>query len=429
MLRYNNKADEFAFAVDDIEDELSEPVATESLEAITAMVNKFEENVKPRIEQLTEQYNEINAMHDELEAAGVEDAFSRYTLQDLYDKYIAVYGTMQSRETELQAENERQQGNEALQIAFAEVRCPLLVPAALAPSSLTTLPNAVHPPHYQAAEAVRHYCDATTASVGSLAGSLEDQSEALKAKQQEYLNSALLQASTDAQAALDEAGVVDNPKTGETVHSLNAMWGALDKVPWLCCCCCCSASFLLFQRTHSPPPPLCQVLTDADEAVQAQILAARDEHITPEQLKSIREVFEYFDQDKDKALSPSEFHSCCTGIGLMLTDDEVKAKVAEVDLDGDGVIDFEEFTAFMISRLVEPGHGKDDVMEAFVDLAEKEEYVRCGGLVVWLWCGCGAHWWLAWCVAWRGCVQVCDAQDSAAYLPTRERPDVLDDQH
>lgn len=74
-------------------------------------------------------------------------------------------------------------------------------------------------------------------------------------------------------------------------------------------------------------------------------------------------------------LSPKEFHSCCTGIGTLMTEEEVAAKIKEIDTDGSGMITFEEFTSFMMARMVEPGHTKVEVGNCFVQLGEEEPFV------------------------------------------------------
>lgn len=61
----------------------------------------------------------------------------------------------------------------------------------------------------------------------------------------------------------------------------------------------------------------------AAESLKGQIIAAKSGDVTPEQIKEIKEVFEYFDVDGDAQLDPKEFHSCATGIGLVLTDEQV----------------------------------------------------------------------------------------------------------
>lgn len=67
---------------------MSEPIMVGVLDAIQSMRTNFEDVIKPRVNQLSERYNAIDAEANELTEAGVDDAFSRYTLQDVYDKYV-----------------------------------------------------------------------------------------------------------------------------------------------------------------------------------------------------------------------------------------------------------------------------------------------------------------------------------------------------
>merc|ERR1711964_799567 len=91
--------------------------------------------------------------------------------------------------------------------------------------------------------------------------------------------------------------------------------------------------------------------------------------ITAEQLQEIREVFEFFDVDRDAVLNLSEFHSCITGIGVALSTEDVEAKHAELDTSGDGTVNFEEFANFMSSQLKESGTSEAEVHTAFEGLA------------------------------------------------------------
>ena len=131
----------------------------------------------------------------------MEDAFTRHSLTSLYEKYIAVYDQMADREALLTSSLETEQQKDALRVAFAD-----------------------------AATAVVGYCDSTSAQVGALSGSLEEQSEAVKALQAAHRENTLLAAADERAAALQEAGVVDNRHTGETSSSLHAQWDALGEV-------------------------------------------------------------------------------------------------------------------------------------------------------------------------------------------------------
>jgi hypothetical protein len=62
-----------------------------------------------------------------------------------------------------------------------------------------------------------------------------------------------------------------------------------------------------------------------EASLQEQLIIEQGRKISPEQLREIREVFTYFDKGQDGALNKEEFWSCCTGIGLVLTEEEVRA--------------------------------------------------------------------------------------------------------
>lgn len=262
---YNKQADEFVFSTEQMQDMMNEPITSDDLPGTTRMVEDFHSTVKPSLDNLTNQYNEIDTIARELMEAGVNEAFTRHSLQDLYDKYVVVYEQLTSREQTLTHAFEMDKYRDDLRQHFASV-----------------------------AASVKQYCEQQSSAVGALQGSLEDQLAALTAMITEYQQSTLMQAAEESAQALAGEGIVDNTHTTETIYSLRAVWDALDKV-----------------------------FNGAEESLKAQMLAARDEHITPEQYREIKEVFEYFDVDGDSGLSVTEFHSCLTGIGIVMTDEEV----------------------------------------------------------------------------------------------------------
>lgn len=56
-------------------------------------------------------------------------------------------------------------------------------------------------------------------------------------------------------------------------------------------------------------------------------------------------VFKRFDLNGDGKISAAELADCLKALGS-INDDEVKKMMAEIDTDGDGVISYDEFTAF-----------------------------------------------------------------------------------
>ena len=77
----------------------------------------------------------------------------------------------------------------------------------------------------------------------------------------------------------------------------------------------------------------------------------------------LQRVFDYFDEDGDGKISPSELRSCVVTVGGEMSMDEAEAAVKTCDLNGDGQIDFEEF-----QKLMDAGGEEDknvELKEAF----------------------------------------------------------------
>jgi calmodulin len=63
----------------------------------------------------------------------------------------------------------------------------------------------------------------------------------------------------------------------------------------------------------------------------------------------IREAFQFFDRDGNGFITRHELKSVMMNLGEKLTDQECDQLVEEADLDGDGVINYEEFYYLMAS--------------------------------------------------------------------------------
>jgi len=73
--------------------------------------------------------------------------------------------------------------------------------------------------------------------------------------------------------------------------------------------------------------------------------------LTEEQLQELRDGFNSVDEDGGGTLSHDEVHRFLTQLGQTCTMEEVKAMIKEVDTDGNGEIDFDEFTILMQKAL------------------------------------------------------------------------------
>eukprot|EP01123_Difflugia_compressa_P001147 TRINITY_DN1130_c0_g1_i3.p1 TRINITY_DN1130_c0_g1~~TRINITY_DN1130_c0_g1_i3.p1 ORF type:complete len:326 (-),score=71.81 TRINITY_DN1130_c0_g1_i3:169-1044(-) len=107
--------------------------------------------------------------------------------------------------------------------------------------------------------------------------------------------------------------------------------------------------------------------------------------ITPESRKSLsadylrdlKEAFDIFDKESSGSITSSNLGDILRSLGQNPTDDEVNKMVAKIDQDGNGTIDFDEFSDFMASAetastssldsafkaIDENGNGKLDIGE------------------------------------------------------------------
>ncbi|XP_072991807.1 calmodulin-1-like [Typha latifolia] len=63
--------------------------------------------------------------------------------------------------------------------------------------------------------------------------------------------------------------------------------------------------------------------------------------------EELKEAFDVFDKDKNGFISPSELRSVLINLGEIMTDEEVEEMIMEVDMDGDGQVNYEEFVHMM----------------------------------------------------------------------------------
>eukprot|EP00484_Ammonia_sp_Unknown_P021764 CAMPEP_0197028002 /NCGR_PEP_ID=MMETSP1384-20130603/7821_1 /TAXON_ID=29189 /ORGANISM="Ammonia sp." /LENGTH=299 /DNA_ID=CAMNT_0042456939 /DNA_START=21 /DNA_END=920 /DNA_ORIENTATION=- len=66
-------------------------------------------------------------------------------------------------------------------------------------------------------------------------------------------------------------------------------------------------------------------------------------------IEELKEAFEVFDKDGDGEITPQELAAIMKALGEDLTEDEIFNMIQEVDQDGDGNIDFNEFKKLMES--------------------------------------------------------------------------------
>ena len=96
----------------------------------------------------------------------------------------------------------------------------------------------------------------------------------------------------------------------------------------------------------------------------AEIPGSKNKGLSEEQINEFKEVFKLFDTDGSGAISHIELGNVLRQLGQNPTDQELKNLVEEVDIDGSGQIEFNEFVQ-MMGRMLEEDEENDDFREPF----------------------------------------------------------------
>ncbi|KAL4237341.1 hypothetical protein ACF0H5_002059 [Mactra antiquata] len=88
------------------------------------------------------------------------------------------------------------------------------------------------------------------------------------------------------------------------------------------------------------------------------------EQQTDERVAEFKEAFELFDKDGDGTITTTELGTVMRSLGQNPTEAELQDMINEVDADGNGTIDFNEFL-IMMSRQKKNGDEEKELLEAF----------------------------------------------------------------
>jgi Ca2+-binding EF-hand superfamily protein len=200
------------------------------------------------------------------------------------------------------------------------------------------------------AEKVAYTCEARSAELIALnkaGGEPLEQMAVLDAKHKAHYDDKLIEEAEAVAAKASEANVIVNSYTKETIFSLRSEWKAVN-----------------------------DAFKSSKDVVEQLVFDQRGSKLTTEQIKEVREVFDYFDKNKNNTLDSKEFHDACQGIGLILDDAEVlaiyKSKTGSTaGVEDAGSMSFEIFSEFMFDQL-KTGASEEDVLGAYKFLSKSE---------------------------------------------------------
>ncbi|KAH3855357.1 calmodulin-beta-like isoform X2 [Dreissena polymorpha] len=88
-------------------------------------------------------------------------------------------------------------------------------------------------------------------------------------------------------------------------------------------------------------------------------------NIDADRLAEYKEVFAIFDKDNDGTINVSELGRALRSLGQNPTEKEVQEMIEEVDVDGSGCIEFDEFCNMMEKKREDAGDPEEEMREAF----------------------------------------------------------------
>ena len=88
------------------------------------------------------------------------------------------------------------------------------------------------------------------------------------------------------------------------------------------------------------------------------------ENLSEEQVGEFKEAFALFDKDGDGTITTKELGTVMRSLGQNPTEAELQDMINEVDVDGNGTIDFPEFLSLM-ARKMKDTDTEEELIEAF----------------------------------------------------------------
>lgn len=89
----------------------------------------------------------------------------------------------------------------------------------------------------------------------------------------------------------------------------------------------------------------------------------RTTNLTEEQIEVYKEAFLMYDKNGDSKITLDEFGDVIKNLGLNPSDDHLTTLMQEIDLDGSGTVDFNEFAIWMSIKMAPEKYDKSTDLE------------------------------------------------------------------
>eukprot|EP00117_Sycon_ciliatum_P010415 scpid4432/ scgid12327/ Spectrin alpha chain, brain; Alpha-II spectrin; Fodrin alpha chain; Spectrin, non-erythroid alpha chain len=315
FLQFAKKASAFNSWYENAEEDLTDPVRCNSLEELKALQDGHTQ-FQSSLSSAKADYKQLVALDRQIKSYNVtNNPYTWFTMDALEEMWQNIQRILKDREVDLQKEQKRQEKNDELRKAFAQ------------------LANSFHT-----------WLTESRASLVEGTGSLEDQLEAIRHKADEVADrKENLKKVEQLGSQMEEAMILDNKYTEHTPLGLAQQWDQLDQ--------------LAMRMQHN---------------MEQQIQARNMTGVSEDELKEFNQMFRHFDKDNSNLLDHAEFKACLRSLGYDLpiveegeVDPQFEEILNQVDPNRDGQVSMEEFMAFMISRVSENVESSKEVENAF----------------------------------------------------------------
>lgn len=117
---------------------------------------------------------------------------------------------------------------------------------------------------------------------------------------------------------------------------------------------------------------------DSFAMLKVKIKAQGKKALTNNQIEGLRDCFNHFDKDNSGSIDIAELGDVFTAFGQEMSKDELDQMMQEVDGDGSGEMEFDEFLMLMISNFGEEAGAEQELVEEF----QKRDTERTGKITI-----------------------------------------------